>query len=174
MSNIQNEGIFIKKGVKFRILAISWEISNTLYSKSLKPLYQMISWGKWMTEAKDMSQIYSKGPKVCQNIQDEGIFIKKGVKFRILAISWEISNTTYSISLKSLYQLISWGKWMAEAIVMSQISSKGPKVCQNIWNKGIFIKRGVKFRILAISWEISNTIYLKSLRPVYQMISRGK
>jgi hypothetical protein len=40
-----------------------------------------------MTEAKDMSHIYSKGPKVCQNIQDEGIFIKKGVKFRILAIS---------------------------------------------------------------------------------------
>ena len=43
-----------------------------------------------MTEAKEMSQIYSKWPKVYQNIQNEGIVIKKGVKFRILAISLEI------------------------------------------------------------------------------------
>ena len=31
---------------------------------------------------------------------------------------------------------------MAEAIDMSQISSKGPKVCQNIQNEGIALKRG--------------------------------
>ena len=31
-----------------------------------------------MTEAIDMFQIYSKGPKECQNIQNEGIFIKMG------------------------------------------------------------------------------------------------
>jgi len=127
-----------------------------------------------MTGAIDMSQIFSKRPKVCQNNQNEGISIEKGVKFSILAISWEISNTIYSKSLKPLYQMISWGKWMTEAKNMSQIYSKGPKVCQNIPNEGIFIKKGVKFRILAISWEISNTIYLKSLRPLYQMISWGK
>ena len=103
-----------------------------------------------MTEAKDMFQIYSKGPKGYQNIKNEGIFIKKGVKFRILAIYWEISDTTYSKLLKPLYQLISWGKWMAETIDMFQICSKRPKVCENIQNEGIFIKKGVKFRKVAV------------------------
>ena len=80
-----------------------------------------------MTEAIDMSQIFTTRPKVCQNNQNEGIFIKKGVKFSILAISWEISNTIYSKSLKPLCQFISWGKWMIEAIDVSKIGSKGQK-----------------------------------------------
>ena len=95
-----------------------------------------------MTDAIDVSQIFSNRPKVCKNDQNKGIFIKKGVKFRILAISWEISNTIYSKSLKPLHQLISWDKWMIQSIDMSKICSKGPKVCQNIQNEGIFIKMG--------------------------------
>ena len=35
-----------------------------------------------MNEETDMSQNQSKGPKVCQNIQNVGISIKKGVKFK--------------------------------------------------------------------------------------------
>ena len=127
-----------------------------------------------MIETIDMSKICSKGPKVCQNIQNEGIFIKKGVKYRKSPISWKISKTIASKSLKRLYQLISWGKWMTGATDMSQIFSKRPKVCQNNQNEGISIEKGVKFRILAISWEISNTIYSKSLKPLYQLISWGK
>ena len=97
-----------------------------------------------MTGAKDMSHIYFKGPKVCQNIQDEGIFIKKGVKFRILAISWEISNTIYSKSLKSLHQLISWGKWMTEAIDVSKFALRGQKRVNIFTMKRFSIKRGSK------------------------------
>ena len=107
-----------------------------------------------MAEAIDMSQISSKGPKVSLDIWNEWIFIKRRVKFRILAISWEIQNTIYSKSLKPLYQVVSWGKWMDEAKYMSQIYSKEPKVCLNIQNEGIVIKKGVKYRILAISLEI--------------------
>ena len=56
-----------------------------------------------MTGAKDMSQIYSKGPKVCQNIQSEGIFIKKGSnleywqyleKYQILHTQYHSSHCT--------------------------------------------------------------------------------
>ena len=95
-----------------------------------------------MIEAIDVSKFALREQKCIKIFKMKEYLIKKGVKFRILAISWEISNTTYSIPLKPVYQLISWGKWMAEAIDMSQISSKGPNVSQNIWNKGIFIKRG--------------------------------
>jgi len=101
-----------------------------------------------MTGAKDMSQFYSKGPKVCKNVQNEGIVIKKWVKFRILAISWEISNTTYSISLKPLYQYISWGKWMAEAIDKSQISCKGLKWVKIFEIKEFLLKRGSNLEYL--------------------------
>ena len=42
-----------------------------------------------------MSKICSKGPKSVKIIQNEGIVIEKGVKFRILPISREFSSATY-------------------------------------------------------------------------------
>jgi len=71
---------FSLKWGQFRILAISWEISNTIYSKSLKSLHQLISWGKRMTEAIDVSKFALRGQKRVNIFTMKGFLIKRGSK----------------------------------------------------------------------------------------------
>ena len=69
-----------------------------------------------MTEAIEMSKIISERPKVFQIFKIKEFLLKRVVEIRKSPISLETSNKIFSKSLKPLYQLISWVKWMTESI----------------------------------------------------------